>query len=459
MENIFAKLIEPAKDIDSSKKKYSNKALLTLISPIIVEQFLLLLVGIADTMMISHVGEAAVSGVSLTNQLINVFILIFTALATGGSVVASQYVGSGEREKGNRAVGQLLMSTVVISGVIMLLLRIFGSSFFSLLFGKVEQGVYDSSMIYLGLMLLSFPFLAIYNSCAGVFRSMGRTKTIMNVSIMMNLINVVGNYIGVFILKAGVAGVAWPTVISRVFASAVLLKLSMDQENRLYVSMPNVLTADYGMIKRIFTVAVPNAIENGLFQFSKVALSSIVAMFGTAQIAANGVAQSFWSMSALFGLAMGPAFVTVIGQCTGAGDDEAAEYYMKKLWRMTYLGSFLWNIVFTVIALALLNLYSLSAEARTLTIMLIFIHNAGRVLTETTTVSNGMRAAGDIAYTMYTSIFSTVVCRVVLSVIFGLWMNLGVIGIAFAMVGDWIIKSVLTVYRFHTGKWKNRKLV
>ena len=318
--NMLERLIEPKKGISEERKKYDTSSLLKLIIPIIIEQFLVMIVGIADTMMISHVTEAAVSGVSLTNQLVNVFLLVFTALATGGAVVASQYVGSKDQEKGNLAVGQLVMSTSVISILIALVLYVWGGSLFSLLFGKVEADVYEAGCEYLNIMLLSFPALAVYNSCAGVYRSMGKTRTIMNISIIMNVINVIGNYFGVFVLHAGVAGVAYPTVVSRLFGAVVMLVITQNQENALFVKFSNVLTVKWDMIQRIFHVAIPNAVEGGLFQLSKVALSSIVALFGTAQIAANGVAQSFWSMAALFGVAMGPAFVTVIGQYIGAGD-------------------------------------------------------------------------------------------------------------------------------------------
>ena len=215
------------------------------------------------------------------------------------------------------------------------------------------------------------------------------------------------------------------------------------------------------MIRRILNIAIPNGIENGLFQLSKVALSSIVAMFGTSQIAANGVAQSFWSMAALFCLAMGPAFITVIGQCMGAGDVEAADYYMKKLLRITYLGGIIWNIVFFIVTPLILQLYSLSSDTIYMIIILCLIHNLFNALLcpIASSLSNGLRACGDVKYTMYTSIFSTVVCRVILSIIFGIWMNLGVIGIALAMVGDWAIKSALIAKRYYQGKWKQFKVI
>ena len=457
----FNRLLEPKKQIPVSRQRFSNQALIALIIPIIIEQFLALLVGIADTLMISYAGEAAVSGVSLVNQLNNVFIMIFTALASGGAIVASQYVGSEDRKNGNLAASQLVLLILLISVILTAGIFVFGENIFNLIFGRVETSVFDAGMTYLYISAMSFPFLALYNGCAGLYRSMGKTKAIMNISIIMNIINVVGNYIGVFILHAGVAGVAYPSLISRIFAAVVMMVLSMKKDQMIYVEIKHVLSWNWNMVKRIFRIAIPNSIENGLFQISKVALSSIVALFGTVQIAANGIAQSFWSMSALFATAMGPAFVTVIGQYMGAGDKEGADYYMIKLLKMTYLGSVIWNFVFFLFTPFLLQFYSLSQEGKQLVIILVIIHNVFNALFCPTafSLSNGLRAAGDIRYTMFSAIFSTVVVRVIFSIILGLWLNMGVIGIALAMALDWGVKALLTITRYYSKKWQNFQVI
>lgn len=455
------KLIEPKIQIEESRKRFSNKDLKNLIVPLIIEQLLILLVGIADTLMVSYAGEEAVSGVSLVNQLNTVFILIFTAIASGGAVVASQYIGNKDKKNGILAASQLVMITTCISIILMIVAIVFRQQLLSLLFGRVEDNVMKACLTYLIISAFSFPALAIYNSCAGLFRSMSQTKIIMYVSIIMNMINVVGNAIGIFVLHAGVAGVAYPSLISRTVAAIILVVLAFQTNNPIYIRIQDIFKWNQKMIKRILNIAIPNGIENGLFQLSKVALSSIVAMFGTSQIAANGVAQSFWSMAALFCLAMGPAFITVIGQCMGAGDIEAADYYMKKLLKLTYLGGLIWNVVFFILTPFILRLYSLSAETVQLVIILCFIHNLFNAILcpVASSLSNGLRACGDVKYTMYASIFSTVVCRVILSFIFGIWLNLGVIGIALAMAGDWAIKTVLITVRYLSGKWKTLKVI
>lgn len=463
MHQLLTRLIEPKQKLEKDRQRFTNDDLLRMIAPIVVEQFLALLVGIADTLMISYAGEAAVSGVSLVNQVNNIFIMVFTALAAGGAVVVSQYIGKGDKKNGDRCAGQLVMITTIVSIVLAVVTLLFGSTIFRFLFGAVEEGVYSAGMVYLRITAASFPFLAVYNGCAGLFRSMGKTKTLMNVSIIMNVINVVGNSIGIFVLHAGVRGVAYPSLISRIVAAIIMLYLALDRKNKnaVRITADSLFSWDGGMIKRIFSIAVPNSVENGLFQIAKVALSSIVALFGTAQIAANGVAQSFWSMAALFVLAMGPAFTTVIGQCMGAGDVEASEYYNKKLLRMTYLGGVLWNLVFFLITPLILQFYSLSAETVRLIMILVIIHNTFNALfcPLSFALSNGLRAAGDAKFTMYSSIFTSVIVRVVLSVLFGKVMQMGVIGIALAMASDWGVKALLIAWRYKSGRWKQYKII
>lgn len=460
-QGLLARLLEPKAQIPEERKRFSNPALKALILPVLIEQFLALLVGIVDTLMISYAGEAAVSSVSLVDQLNNVFIMAFTALASGGAVVASQYVGREDKENGDMAASQLVMSISAISILLGLVVLLFGRQIFGLLFGRVEQEVLDTGMVYMRITAFSFPFLALYNGCAGLFRSMGRTKILMQVSIAMNGINVAGNAIGVFALRAGVAGVAWPTLISRAFAAVAMVILAMNPENPISLRLSMVFSCRWSMITRIFRIAVPNGIESGLFQLSKVALSSIVATFGTVQIAANGVAQSFWSMSALFCIAMGPVFITVVGQYMGAGDVEGADYYMKKLLRITFAGAAVWNLAILLATPLALQVYSLSGEAKHLVILLVFIHNSLNAVFGPVAFAfaNGLRAAGDVKFTMYAAIFATVVCRVSLSFLFGLALQMGAVGVALAMVCDWVIKAILVIWRYKGGKWRTMRVI
>lgn len=457
----LAKLLEPKKEIDDKHKIFSNKMLLALIVPLLLEQFFVLLVGITDTLMISYAGEDAVSGVSLDNMFIAIFIFIFSSLASGGSVIVSQYIGNKEIEKGENAAGKLIGIAAMVSVFSMMLVLLFKNIILNFLFSKVTPEVMEACVTYLEITAYSLPAIAIMNGGAAIFRSMGNTKPVMKISILSNIINVIGNSIGIFVLHAGVAGVAWPSLIARYFSMVVILFMCFNEKNIITLKFKEIFAIDGEMAKRILNIAIPNSFEGGIFQAAKVALSSITALFGTTQIAANGIAQSFWSMSALVGSGMGAAYITVIGQCMGAKDTKASEYYMVKLTKISYLFAVVWNILIVVFAPFLIELYALSDETKDLIFFLIIIHCFFCALVAPISMpfANGLRAAGDIKYTVVVGIFSTVGVRVILSIVFAIGFNLGVVGIAFAMVSDWMVRAVLYYRRYKSGKWKYFRLI
>lgn len=461
MESRLLRLIEPTTQLDSRRKVFSNASLMQMIVPLFFEQLLTMMVGIADTFMISYAGDAAVSGVSLVNMFVTIFIYLFTALAAGGAVVVSQYIGSGNRENADCSAGQLLTSAVMISVLLTGMTLTWDRCLLQFLFRKVEPDVMDACVVYLRITALSFPALAVYNAGAALSRSCERTDLTMKVSIAANIINLIGNAIGIFLLHAGVAGVAYPTLIARIFSAVVMTAVCFDQAQAVSYQWKNIWTWRPAMVRRILKIAIPNGVENGLFQLVKVALSSITALFGTAQIAANGIAQSFWSLAAMTGVTMGPVFITVIGQCMGSGDTEAAEYYFKKLYRMTLAGSIVWNILIFAVTPLVMLAYPLSDEIIYLVILLVFIHNLfnAAAFPASGALPNGLRAAGDVRYTMYVAVASTIIIRFVLSVILGVWMDLGVIGVAAAMCCDWMVRAVLFVHRFRSGQWKECSVI
>ena len=454
-------LLEPKVALDSGRKIFSDAGLMQMIVPLFFEQLLAMTVGIADTFMISYAGDAAVSGVSLVNMVVTIFIYLFTALATGGAVVVSQYIGSGSRKDADRSAGQLLTAAGAISMILAGATLVWNSQLLRFLFRQVEPAVMDACVVYLRIMALSFPALAVYNAGAALCRSTGRTDLTMKVSIASNIINIVGNAIGIFVLHAGVAGVAYPTLIARVFSAVMLTVVCFDKTQAVSYQWKDILAWYPAMIRRILIIAVPNSVENGLFQLVKVALSSITALFGTAQIAANGIAQSCWSLAAMIGVTMGPVFITVVGQCMGSGDTEAAEYYFKKLYRMTLVGSIAWNVLIFAVTPVVMMVYPLSDEIIHLVIILVFIHNLfnAAAFPASGALPNGLRAAGDVRYTMYVAVASTIVIRFVLSIILGIWLDLGVIGVAVAMCCDWVVRAMLFLHRFHSGKWKEFQVI
>ncbi|UTY40549.1 MATE family efflux transporter [Allocoprobacillus halotolerans] len=443
------------------REMFSNKDLKTMIVPLFFEQLLVMLVGIADTFIVSFVGETAVSGVSLVNMFNTIFIYLFTALASGGAVVISQYIGSENQKRTVRSSSQLLMFSTVFSFVLGILVLIFNQPLLSLLFGRVENSVMEACVTYLRISAYSYPALAIYNAGAALYRSIGKTSTTMYISLISNVINVVGNILGVFVFDAGVAGVAYPSLIARVFSAIVITVLCFQKKQFVHYEQKDILCWDFPMLKRILNIAVPNGLENGIFQLVKVALSSVVALFGTYQIAANGIAQSIWSLAALIGSAMGPVFITVIGQCMGANKVDEATYYFKKLMKLTVVLSIAWNVLIFSFTSIFMKFYNVSQETKQLVIILVFIHNIFNTVAFPFSgpLSNGLRAAGDVKYTMIVSIASTVLGRLIFSFIFALGFNMGVIGIAFAMCLDWTIRAIIFYVRFRSNKWTQFKVI
>lgn len=440
---------------------FSNRDLRRLIVPLFLEQLLVILVGLADTFVISFAGEVAVSGVSLVNAFNTIFIFLFTALASGGAVIVSQYIGGEKMEMAGESASQLLMVSTLFSGVIMAVILLSGCPLMGLLFGKVERDVMDACMIYLRISACSYPALAIYNAGAALFRSIGKTSTTMYIAIFSNVINVVGNVIGVFVLHAGVAGVAVPSLIARTFSAVVVTVLSFRKRNGVYYKKRWICHFNAGLLKRILVIAVPNGVEQGIFQFVKVALSSVVALFGTSQIAANGIAQSIWSLAALVCVTMGPVFITVIGQCMGSRDTEQAENYFRKLLKITLLISVVWNVLVFALTPLVMQFYDVSEETKRLTVVLVLIHNIFNCIAFpfADPLGKGMRAAGDVRFTMVVSLATTIGVRLIFSLLFAIVMDMGVIGIAWAMCLDWCSRAIIFYIRFRRGKWKQFRLI
>lgn len=440
---------------------FSNRNLKNMIVPLFFEQLLVMLVGIMDTFIVSYVGEAAVSGVSLVNSFNTIFIYLFTALASGGAVVISQYIGNKDQKNSVRSSSQLLMFSTLFSIVLTCIVLMFHQAILSALFGKVEIDVMNACITYIVISALSYPFIAIYNAGASLFRSMGKTKTTMYVSLASNIINVIGNCIGVFVLHAGVAGVAIPSLIARAFSAIVITNLCFRNDQTTYYTKKDLFAFDTDILKRVLSIAVPNGIENGIFQFVKVALSSVVALFGTYQIAANGVAQSIWSLAALMGVTLGPVYITVIGQCMGSGNQEQAKYYFKKLNKLAIVLSIVWNLIVLALTPLFMHFYQLSSETLQLIFYLVVIHNVFNAIVYPISgpLSNGLRAAGDVKFTMIVSIASTLLARFVFSIIFAIYLNMGVIGIAFAMCLDWTIRAVIFYCRYRSLKWLEFKVI
>ncbi len=434
---------------------FSKEDLKKLIIPLILEQALAITVGMADTMMVSSVGEAAISGVSLVDMFNNLIISVLAALATGGAVVTSQFIGAGKRDAACHSARQLIVTSALITvgvTVVVIALRV---PVLRLLFGRIEDDVMANAVTYLIITGLSFPLLAVYNSCAALFRSMGNSRITFKVSVLMNVINVAGNAVCIFGLGMGVEGVAIPSLVSRGVAAVVLYRLLKNPDQTIYISGGR-FQFEPKVVRRILQIGIPSGIENGIFQLGRVIIVSIIAGFGTVQIAANGVANSLDGMGCIVGQAMSLAMITVIGQCVGAGDEKQVRLYTKKLMGMTYLFTAVVNSVILLSLPWILKVYHLSGETTRLAYILVMIHNGCAMILWPVAfvLPNMLRACNDVKFTMVVSVFSMVVFRVGFSYVIGQGMGMGAIGIWTAMVMDWIFRSACFVGRYIRGKWK-----
>ena len=446
---------------DRSNYLFSNRALVTLIIPLIIEQFLNVLVGMADTIMVSNVGEAAVSGVSLVDSIMLLLIHVFQALATGGAVVAGQYLRRQREKRACEAANQLVWFVTLLAVGIMAIMYLGKGFILHVVFGQIDADVMHHANIYLLIVNASIPFIALYNAGAAIFRSMGNSQVSMKVSMLMNIINVCGNAILVYGFGCGAEGVAIPTLISRMVAAILITVLLLNQKQLLHIKPSLRYQFRPGLVKKILQIGIPNGLENSMFQLGKIIVLSLVSTFGTYAITANAVANTVASFQTIPGMAMNLAITTVISQCVGARDYEQARYYTRKLLKIAYA-----SVVGTVvIMLAASNLitqaYNLSDITAAEAIKIFFLHGISVMMIWPTAFSlpSTLRAAGDVRFCMITSVTSMWVCRVVFSYVFGQFFGFGVFGVWMAMILDWWVRAFFFVRRYRGSQWMTKALV
>ena len=437
---------------------FSQKDLLRLVGPLLIEQFLAVTVGMADTMMVSRCGEAAISGVSLVDMINNLIIVLFAALATGGAVVVSQYLGAKEQEKANASAGQLILLSAVLGAVVAALCILFARPMISACYGSIDADVLDAGVLYLKITALSYPFLALYNAGAAIFRSVGNSEVSMRVSVIMNITNIVGNAFCIFVLRMGVAGVAVPTLVSRVLGAVIILKLTTRHDNVARVTWDGVKHLQPQMAKNILYIGIPSALENSLFQLGRVLVVSMISLFGTVHISANAVANNLDGMGCIVGQAIGLAMITVVGRCVGAQQLDQASYFTKKLLLWDYIAQGATNALILIFLNPLLSVYTLSDETRHLAWLLVMIHAGSAIFLWPAgfVLPNALRAANDVRFTMLTSILSMGIWRLAFSYILCVQMGMGAVGVWIAMVVDWLCRVTCFVVRFVSGAWKKK---
>ncbi|MBR6323028.1 MAG: MATE family efflux transporter [Lachnospiraceae bacterium] len=434
---------------------FTNKQLKALILPLIIEQFLGVLVGTMDVIMVSQVGECATSGVSLVDTITNLLVQAFAALATGGSVIAANYIGKRRPQEASDAAGQLFVSTGVI-GIVLMVICLVGRGFMiDKIYGSIDADVRESAMIYFLITCISYPFLAIYSAGAALCRAEGNSKVTMKVSVVVNIINVSGNALLILVLHMGTAGVAIPTLVSRMFGAAAMFYVMRKQDHPIHFHEKLHYRFNWPMIKKILRIGIPTGLDGSVFQIGKLVLGSLISTLGTAAIAANAVTNTLAGLVMIPGSAMGLSLITIVGQCIGAGKTDEAVSYTKKVMKWIHLCLLGMSLVIGLGSPLILRLYNLSDETFRLAQMLIIVYCIIAVIDwpESFALPNALRAGGDATFIMIVSMSSMWLFRIACAYLFVKVFNWGLNGIWIAMYVDWLVRAAAFFLRFRSRKW------
>ena len=440
---------------------FSRQALIRLFIPLIIEQLLAICIGMADTVMVTSVSESAVSAVSLVDSINVLLIQLFSAMATGGAIVAAQYLGRKDTENACKAAKQLMYSSVIIALVIGLVAVIFCRPILQMCFGSLAPSTMAYCETYLLLSAVSYPALAAYNAGAALLRAMGNSKASMFTSLLMNLTNVIGNAILIYGFRMEVAGAATASLVSRILGAAIMLRMMLNTHAPIHIKRITRPEFNFPMIRLIFRQGIPNGLENSMFQVGKLLVAGIVSQFGESIIAANAIGNTVTTFFQLPGSAIGLGMVTVVGQCIGAGKKEQARYYTKRLVVLVWLLLFISDGLLFFFIPNLAPLFNLSPEAvsASVEVLRLYAVMATFFWALSFTLPNALRAAGDSRFTMMVSIIAMWAVRVGLSYFFVYNMGMKLTGVWLAMCLDWIVRAAAFFWRYLSGKWLHQKVI
>lgn len=457
MKNIF---------YDKSKIDYGNllfprRALWMLLIPLIIEQMLNSLMGMVDTLMVSRVGAEAISAVSLVDSINNLVLQVFAAMAAGAAIICSQYLGRKDEKGCNDAAKQIVLTVVVISSVIMIIGVGFRKPLLHLIFGSVEEAVMTNAQMYFLITALSYPFIALFQAGAAFYRACGNSKFTMKTALIANVANIVGNTLFIFVLQMGAAGAAVSTLISRALCAFVVFYALRKPGYAIQLKNYFSIRPDLNLIVKILAIGVPSGIENGMFQFGKLAIQSTVSSLGTAAIAAQAMTIIFENVNGMAAVGIGIGLMTVVGQSIGAGRQEEAKYYIVKLASYAEVAMIISCILVYIAARPVTVLAGMSEESTTLCMQMILAITIVKPLlwVPSFTPPNGLRAAGDVRFSMITATLTMWLCRVALSIFLMRVVKTGPIGVWYGMFADWGVRGVIFTIRFVRGKWLRFKVI
>ena len=449
--------------MEQQQHMFSNRLICSLLIPVVLEQLLNSIMGTADTMMVSNVGSAAISAVSLVDSINVLVIQAFSALAAGGAIVCAQYIGQKNKEKANESARQVLFIITAISVAVSLICLVFQKPLLRLIFGSVEPVVMRASETYFFYTALSFPFIAAYDSAASIFRAQDNTKGPMIISMISNVMNIAGNAVMIWVFHMGVAGAALSTLISRIFcAVVVIIQLRKEREGQEIVVRDYFkIRPDWSMIRRILGLGIPSGVENSMFQLGKLAIQSTVSTLGTAAIAAQAMTNILENLNGIAAIGVGVGLMTIVGQCLGAGRKDEAVYYIKKLCVIaeviiiiSCLGVFALTKPVTILG----GMEKESADMCFHMVMWITIVKP-LVWIMAFIPGYGLRAAGDVKFSMIVSCCTMWACRFCLCVFLIRVMGFGPMGVWIGMFADWTLRGIIFTWRFHSRKWLQHKVI
>ena len=451
---------------DKSKVDYGNllfprRALWMLLIPLIIEQMLNSLMGMVDTLMVSRVGAEAISAVSLVDSINNLVLQVFAAMAAGAAIICSQYLGRKDEKGCNDAAKQIVLTVVVISSVIMIIGVGFRKPLLHLIFGSVEEAVMTNAQMYFLITALSYPFIALFQAGAAFYRACGNSKFTMKTALIANVANIVGNTLFIFVLQMGAAGAAISTLISRALCAFVVFYALRKPGYAIQLKNYFSIRPDLNLIVKILAIGVPSGIENGMFQFGKLAIQSTVSSLGTAAIAAQAMTIIFENVNGMAAVGIGIGLMTVVGQSIGAGRQEEAKYYIVKLAGYAEVAMIISCILVYIAARPVTVLAGMSEESTALCMQMILAITIVKPIlwVPSFTPPNGLRAAGDVRFSMITATLTMWLCRVALSIFLMRVVKTGPIGVWYGMFADWGVRGVIFTIRFVRGKWLRFKVI
>ncbi len=434
---------------------FDNKTLFLLLLPIIIEQFLNSFMGMVDTMMVSTIGSEAMAAVSLVDSINNLVIQIFSAMASGATIICSQYIGSGNKKESNRAAGQVVLTVFVISLSIVVFCILGGERLLRLIFGTVEDSVMENSLVYFIITVISYPFLALFSAGSAFYRASGNSKFPTKVSVVSNIINVTGNALFIYGFQWGVAGAALATLLSRIFCTVVIYYCLRKPRQLIVVRDYLRIRPDIPLIAAIMAIGVPAGIENGMFQFGKLAIQSTVSTMGTIAMSAQAMTNILENVNGIFGNSVGIGLMTVVGQCIGASRKEEAKYYIIKLMSIAGIGTLISCLLVLAITKPVTWLAGMETEAAQICFELVIAMTVIKpfVWVGAFGLPYGFRAAGDVKFSMIASVSIMWGCRVALGIFLVRVFHFGLMGVWIGMFADWIVRAVLFTIRYVNGKW------